>query len=243
MSAPGQLVLKLRSQRAASRAAIAAATGLAIDRQAAIEASLSLPTYRERRAYARFFDFASADDFDDAWRGTTVRLSRGEARGRIPVINLAPAGPPQDYDEQYPDSGIGHAYIDPPPGIVGPNLFAFVIVGDSMAPEYPENHFAICRPTPPDQIADGQAVFIRFGAGRDYTCTFKKCYRVDADRVELRPVNPNHAFLIVHKEEITRMSPVVAVLAPDTHCQGDSAGAHRVVADDVQCPPDPLSDF
>jgi phage repressor protein C with HTH and peptisase S24 domain len=242
MSAPGQLVLKLRSERAASREAIAAATGLGMERQAAIEAALSLPTYEERRAYAQFFDFGSAQDFDDAWRGTTVQLSRGELRGRIPIINLAPAGPPQDFDEQYPDSGIGHAYIDPPPGILGPNLFAFIIVGDSMAPDYPENHFAVCRPTPPDQIPDGQAVFVRFGASRDYTCTFKKCFRVDAAHIELRPVNPNHSFLTVQKEEITRMSPVVALLAPDRRCQSSARG-HRILADDIQCLPDQWIDF
>jgi hypothetical protein len=62
-----------------------------------------------------------------------ITLSRGELSGRIPVINLAPAGQPADYVEMYPDSGIGNAYIDPSPGIAGPNLFAFVIVGDSMA--------------------------------------------------------------------------------------------------------------
>lgn len=239
MSAPGQLVLKLRSQREASREAIAAATGLGVDRQAAIEAAVSLPTYNERRAYARFFNFASAQDFDDAWRGTAVQLSRGELRGRIPVVNLAPAGPPQEFDELYPDSGIGYAYIDPPPGIVGPNLFAFIIVGDSMAPDYPERHFAVCRPTPPDQIPDGQAVFVRFGASRDYTCTFKKCFRVDADRIELRPVNANHSLLTVNKVEIVRMSPVVAVLAPEVRCHGGSARSSRVLVDDVQCPQDP----
>jgi phage repressor protein C with HTH and peptisase S24 domain len=238
MSAPGQLVLKLRTERTATREAVAAATGLTIERQEAIESAITLPTYHERRTYAKFFEFGSVQDFDEAWRGTTVRLSRGEMNGRIPVINLAPAGSPQDFEEQYVDSGIGHSYIDPPPGIVGPNLFAFVILGDSMAPDYPEGHFAICRPTPSDQIPDGHAVFVRFGASRDYTCTFKKCFRLDALRVELRPVNTRHATLIVDKEEINRMSPVIALLAPDRANQQGPRQSHRIIADDVQCQPD-----
>src|ERR1019366_4336137 len=105
------------------------------------------------------------------------------------VINLAPAGLPGEYFEMYPDSGVGMAYIDPPPGISGPNLFAFVIIGSSMEPDYPDGHYAICRTVPAAEIEDGQAVFVRLGSAREHACTFIRCFKRDGCRIELRPIN------------------------------------------------------
>ena len=146
----------------------------------------------------------------------------------IPVINCAPAGEAKDYAEVYPDSGIGYAYINPPPGIQGPNLFAFVVVGDSMEPDFPQGCFAICRPTPAVEISDGSPVIVRFGAARDGTCTFKQCFRVDAQTVELRPLNPRHKCMTVLKEQIDRMSPVIAMVRVDQDNK-----VPQFVADDV----------
>lgn len=235
MSAPGQYVLKLRRERGIDRDAIEQRTGISRQRQEQVECSDLLPTYQERRAYAHFFGFDGVQAFDEGWRGTRITLSRGDVVGRIPVINLAPAGQPEDYEEMYVDSGIGRAYIDPPPGIVGPNLFAFVIVGDSMAPEYPEGHFAICRPEQAEKIKDGAAVFVRFGAARDCLCTFKRCFRIEPGVVELRPINPRHALLRVSTEEIVRMAPVIAVVAPDKAHETLWGETRHMSGEDVQC--------
>jgi hypothetical protein len=233
MSWPGVYILGLRQGARQDRIVVGAATGIDPDRQRLIEETEAAPTYQERRAYASHFGFAGVEEFDEGWRPRVVRLSRGERKGMIPVINLAPAGEARDYHEVYPDSGIGYAYIDPPPGVAGPNLFAFVVVGDSMEPDYPQGCFAVCRPTPATEIPDGAAVFVRFGASRDHTCTFKRCYRVDALTVELRPINSRHGNLTVAKEEIDRMSPVVATVARRAESSGTEE-AFQCIADDVQ---------
>lgn len=237
MSAPGTYVRKLREGCGLDTDAVAIATGIGANRQARIERGEATPSYGERRSYARLFGFTCVQAFDEGWRASRIPLSRGEANGRIPVINLAPAGRPQDYIEPYIDSGIGRAYIDPPPGISGPDLFAFVIDGDSMEPDFPEGHYAICRPAKPEQIADGQAVLVRFDESRNSECTFKLCYDVAGDTVELRPLNPSHASLTASKAQIVRMSPVIAVVAPDRGRPGELGSSPRVVGEDVQHTP------
>jgi SOS-response transcriptional repressor LexA len=238
MSIPGIYIRGLRQGRREEREQIARATGISVERQRLIEDAQAIPSYDERRAYARYFGFACVQDLDENWRSKTIVLSMGELAGRIPVVNLTPAGEPLDYEEQYPNSGIGYAYIDPPPGLVGPNLFAFVIIGDSMEPDYPEGSYAICRPTPADQIEDGAAVFLRFGAALDHTCTFKRCFRLDAQRVELRPINPRCRGDVVLKEQIDRMAPVVAVVPREPAPSGSGSVERRVVREDVQMSPD-----
>ena len=230
MSIPGIYLRGLRQGRGQDRSVVAVTTGISVERQRQIEETPSVPSYQERRAYARHFGFSCVDELDENWRSSEVKLSKGELTGRIPVINCTPAGEPLNYEEQYPDSGIGYAYIDPPPGVVGPNLFAFVIVGDSMEPDYPEGSYAICRPTPPEEIADGAAVFVRFGAARDHCCTFKRCFRLDALTVELRPINARCRSETILKENIDRMSPVIAVVARNPPVLARA----QVYRDDVQ---------
>jgi SOS-response transcriptional repressor LexA len=237
VSTSGLYVQRVREERGFTLEGVAESTGIDPARQARIESGESPPSYSERRAYARLFGFACVQAFDEGWRSNRIPLSRGEASGRIPVINLAPAGPPQDYPEPYADSGIGRAYIDPPPGVCGPDLFAFVIDGDSMEPDYPSGHYAICRPARPEQIADGQAVLVRFDESRDHECTFKRCYALDEDRVELQPLNPNHPSMIVAKACIVRMSPVIAVVRPEGDVASSEVGSRRVIGDDVQHAP------
>jgi phage repressor protein C with HTH and peptisase S24 domain len=216
MSAPGSYILGLRQGRQLDRDTLAAEIGIEAQRQRWIEDGVAVPSQQERKAYAKYFGFATLDEFDDGWRAKAIPRSRADATGRIPVINLAPAGLPEAYFEVYPDSGIGMAYIDPPPGISGPNLFAFVIIGNSMEPNFPDGHYAICRTVLPEEIVDGQAVFVRLGAAREHTCTFKRCFKVDDARVELRPINPEFPSEVVNKVDIDRMSPVIACVSPRT---------------------------
>jgi transcriptional regulator with XRE-family HTH domain len=237
VSAPGTYVRALRTERGLDPEAVAKAAGIGAERQAQIESGEATPSYAERRAYAKVFGFTCVQAFDDGWRASRIPLSRGESFGRIPVINLAPAGRPRDYVEPYADSGIGRAYIDPPPGVSGPDLFAFVIDGDSMEPDYPQGHYAICRPAKPEQIAEGQAVLVRFDESRDFECTFKCCYSAGADDLELRPINRKHASLIVPKVQIVRMSPVIAVVSPERAEPSQRDHGHRLVGEDVQHEP------
>ena len=221
MSTLGLYILGLRHGRQRDREVVAEQTGISVERQRLIEEGLAIPTHVECKAYAKSFSFSSVAEFEEAWRSKRIVLSKGDANGRIPVINLAPAGEPVDYHECFPDSGLGFTYIDPPPGIIGPNLFAFVIIGDSMEPTYPSGRIAICRPTPSAEIPDGHPVFVRFGSARDHGCTFKLCYRVDAELVDLRPLNPAYKKEIVSKEHIDRMSPVIACVEAKTYQPAD----------------------
>jgi SOS-response transcriptional repressor LexA len=232
MTAPGTYILGLRQERHRNREVVASLVGISVERQRLIEEGQRIPSLKERRLYAHCFGFASLADFDDGWRGKRIVLSRGDLGGRIPVINLVPAGEPTDYHESYTDSGIGYAYIDPPEGVFGPNLFAFVIFGDSMEPQYPHGYFAICRPMSPEQISDGAAVFVRFGNVRGNGCTFKCCFRIDAQQVELRPINPKYKAQIVDKVDIERMSAVVACIAPGHRAEH---GERHYTAEHAQC--------
>jgi transcriptional regulator with XRE-family HTH domain len=238
MSAPAKYILGLRHGRGWTQAVVADRTGIAIGRQQVIELGLALPTPPERRAYAKCFEVASTDEFDQGWRSTAVRLSRGDIDGRIPVINLVPAGDAGQYEEVYPNSGIGYAYIDPPPGVCGPNLFAFVIFGDSMEPDFPSGHFAICRPTAPENVGDGEPAFVRFGAARGNGCTFKRCFRVDRNLLKLRAINPAYPPLVVAKIEIDRLAPVIACV-PARQTRGDMIDGGRRVADESQAEIEP----
>jgi len=134
----------------------------------------------------------------------------GDPAGRqIPVINQAPAGEPVDYEEFGVDSGQGYTYLPRSPWQVGDDLlFAFVVVGDSMAPEFQPGDYVVCRHVEPDQIRDGEPCFVRLGAAHETACTFKRAFAL-GDRVELRPDNPRHRPRIVDKADILRMAPVV----------------------------------
>lgn len=132
----------------------------------------------------------------------------GDPKGGMPVINRAPAGEPRDYEHMDLDNGIGEDYIPRMgSGVHDPLAFAFIVVGDSMTPEFREGDTVICSPQA--VIADGCAAFVRFGPERDNTCTFKRVYDRGND-VELVPDNRRHDPMIVPKEHITRMARVVA---------------------------------
>jgi len=64
MSVPGDYLCGLRLGRCEDRAAVAAATGISEQRQRLIEEHQAVPSYRERRCYARFFGFACVDELD-----------------------------------------------------------------------------------------------------------------------------------------------------------------------------------
>ena len=137
-----------------------------------------------------------------------VPQQRGDPNGGIPVINRAPAGAPVDYEHMELDQGIGSDYVARVgSGVHDATAFAFVVVGDSMAPEFQDSDTVVCSPESP--IADGDAVFVRFSSERDNTCTFKRIFD-RGDAVELVPDNRRHQPMIVLKDEIVRMSKVVA---------------------------------
>jgi len=133
---------------------------------------------------------------------------RGDPDGGIPIINCVPAGPPVDYEHMGLDNGLGNDYIPRiGSGVYDPTAFAFIVVGDSMTPEFVEGDTVVCSPE--TAINDGDAVFVRFDAHHDHTCTFKRVFD-RGEQVELLPDNRRHTPLIVDKIAIVRMAKVVA---------------------------------
>ncbi len=139
---------------------------------------------------------------------SVVQQQRGDPQGGIPIINRAPAGMPIDYEHMGLDNGVGYDYIPRMgSGVHDAAAFAFVVVGDSMSPEFQSGDTVVCSPHA--AIKDGDAVFVRFTSERDEACTFKRVYD-RGDRVELVPDNRRYQPMMVPKEHISRMSKAVA---------------------------------
>lgn len=154
------------------------------------------------------------DEFRQLWMGETVQ-TRGQIGG-IPVINKVPGGEPVDYTEYGVDSGQGYEYLTRTPWQIGVDmdlLFAVVVVGDSMSPEFLEGDYLVFKPIldAEDQVPDGTPVFVRFGSERDHGCTFKRVFSAGDDRIELRPDNRKHLPLVVERSQIERMSKLIEV--------------------------------
>jgi SOS-response transcriptional repressor LexA len=175
-----------------------------------VEKGAVFPPAVERKKWARVLGFGSLIEFDSQWRDDWPRITSASREGWVPVINKVPAGDPVDYEEYGLDSRTGFEYVPRSPGLEGDNLFAVVIMGDSMWPVYRHGDLVIFRPVTPDEpVVDGTAVFVRFGSGRGHQCTFKSVWRRSDGRLELRPENPNFKTLVVTSEEIDRMATAV----------------------------------
>jgi SOS-response transcriptional repressor LexA len=173
-----------------------------------VETGAVFPAAHERRLWAERLGFADLLDFDRHWRDGWARVTAAHRDGWVPIINKAPAGGPIDYEEFGIDSGVGYEYIPRSAGMIdGDVLFAVIIIGDSMSPAYREGDLVIFRPVRQDEsLPDDSPIFVRFTADRDHTCTFKNVWRRTDGRLELRPLNPRFATMIVPPIEIDRMA-------------------------------------
>jgi len=165
----------------------------------------------ERFKFADAFGLAILD-FDEQWRDWQPARSRGG--DGIPVINRAPAGLIQNYEEYGIDSGQGYEYIDF--GDITDQLaFAIVVVGDSMEPTLRENDTLVLSPIDPykphtDRLHNGAIVFVRFtvefhGGG----CTLARFYDESDSRVRLQKDNAKYPPIICNREGIQMMAVAV----------------------------------
>jgi SOS-response transcriptional repressor LexA len=215
MSAVGLFIRTWRLAHAWDRQRLAKLTGLAADEIRRHEEGVTLAPLDVRRLYAIAFGL-SIEEFEDHWRSHLGRLlvTAGDP-GRIPVINLAPAGEPRNYEEFGLDSGQGYTYVDRGPGQEDDTLFAVVAIGHSMRhARHPdsieEGDLVICRPVLRlEDVPDGSCVHVRFGWTRDNTCTLKQFTRVATGLVELRPINPSYESIQVEIDEIVRVALVI----------------------------------
>jgi SOS-response transcriptional repressor LexA len=210
MSHIGTLLRGLRIGKQLDLQSMAYTLGTTVRRLELVEVGAAFPPVVERRVWARRLGFSDLIDFDRQWRDGWARVTAAHRDGWVPIINKAPAGPPTDYHEFGIDSGIGFEYVPRSVGMDDDVLFAVIVIGDSMSPVYRQGDLVIFRPIQPDEtVPDGSAVFVRFTAERDHTCTFKTVYRRDDGRLELRPKNSRHLPMIVSPPEIDRMALAV----------------------------------
>ena len=126
---------------------------------------------------------------------------------RVPIINWAPAGPPEDWtDLDYP---VGHAdeYF-PVLDCEDPEAFGIKVLGSSMTPAYRSGDILIFFPSMPAQ--SGQDCFVRFAVdcAKGHGVTFKRVEQVE-DKLLLIPLNQaEHDNILVERVEVDFLCPL-----------------------------------
>jgi SOS-response transcriptional repressor LexA len=203
-------VCGLRNERGWSQDELARRSGLHRNTIRKIERTVERPDDVKPTTMTRLaggFDL-SPEELAALHEPPSVAQRIGDPRRGIPVINRAPASEPVDYEHMGLDEGIGSDYVPRiGSGVHDPTAFAFVVVGQSMSPEFRDGDVVVCSPE--SEIRDGDAAFVRFSSELDETCTFKRVYD-RGDEVELVPDNRAMKPFRVSKEQIVRMSRAVA---------------------------------
>ena len=170
----------------------------------------TMPSYADRRRYAAAFGL-DIEQFESRWRGRRIDTSRGDPAGGIPVINRAPAGQAFDYEEYGIDSGIGFEYLDRG-GLDEDNLFAVVIIGDSMEPRLHEGDHVIFQHIDLERepmVDDGDIVFVRFEPTFRDGCMVAALRRLAAGHVRLQKFNPNYPHLDCRRGDLRQLAVAI----------------------------------
>jgi SOS-response transcriptional repressor LexA len=210
MSHFGSKIRALRAERGWSQDDLAQRSHLHRNTIKKIERTAGQPEdLSEKNKYCLAGGFEiSVEELVALYQPSPVQQQQGDPAGGVPIINRAPAGDPVDYEHMGLDNGVGYDYIPRiGSGVHDPTAFAFVVVGDSMSPEFQTGDTVVCSPQA--VIKDGDAVFVRFTSEGDEACTFKRVYD-RGEQVELSPDNRRYQPRVVMKEHIIRMSKVVA---------------------------------
>ena len=210
MSHFGSKIRAMRAERGWSQEDLASRAHLHRNTIKKLERTIASPdelSEKNRLCLASAFEMTT-EQFDAQYAPPRVMQQVGDPMGGIPIINRAPAGEPVDYEHMGLDNGIGYDYLPRMgSGVHDATAFAFVVVGDSMSPEFQSGDTVVCSPQA--DIRDGDAVFVRFTSEHDEACTFKRVYD-RGDQVELVPDNRRYQPRMVMKEHISRMSKAVA---------------------------------
>ena len=125
----------------------------------------------------------------------------------VPIINWAPAGPPEDWtDLDYP---VGHAdeYF-PILDCDDANAFGLKVLGSSMAPVYQSGDVLIFFPVV--VAKSGQDCFVRFSSdcSKGHGVTFKRVEQVE-DKLLLIPLNQaEHENILVDRTDVDFLCPL-----------------------------------
>jgi transcriptional regulator with XRE-family HTH domain len=209
MSSIGHAVRLLREERGWTQEELAARLGVHSTGLGRREAGAIKIPRNEQRKLAEIFGL-TLEEFEATWRASKVEQVRPEGWGKIPVINAAPAGLVEDYEEWGTDSGQGYASIDR--GDVEDELaFAAIIVGDSMNPTLHEGDTVVFAPLVSardrSRLVDGKVTFVRFSqeaAAPRRGCTVGRFFWTDRTTGAFRLAKDN-----------PRYPEVRAVMTPD----------------------------
>ena len=90
-----------------------------------------------------------------------------------------------------------------------PRAFAARVIGDSMAPTFPDGSIVIFSPRA--DVQDGDPCFIRLRGDAQGAATFKLIYDL-GDEYELRPIDPECATTRVAKLDVVSVVRAVRVI-------------------------------
>jgi len=125
----------------------------------------------------------------------------------IPVISRAAAGDPARFtDGDYPP-GFADEYVQAPTDVADPNAFGLRIRGDSMTPMYHPGDVVIVSPNTP--LAPGLRVVAKIRNG-EITC--KTLASSENDQITLASENPSYDPIILPREDVVWLYPVVCSL-------------------------------
>lgn len=130
---------------------------------------------------------------------------------QIPIINQVAAGYPKHFtDLDYP-ARIADEYLTCP-DISDTQAFAARIIGHSMEPNYHEGDTVVFSPEAP--TLSGSDCFVRLLP--DNETTFKRIYYkdIDAEIIELHPLNRAYPKREVDREQIAGMYAAIYVMRP-----------------------------
>lgn len=218
MNALGTAIQVLREERGWTQEELASKVGLSRVALGKRERGDVRVPRNEQRLFAEIFGL-TLEEFESKWRASKVEQVRPEGWGKIPVINAAPAGLVEDYEEWGTDSGQGYASIDR--GDVEDELaFAAIIVGDSMNPTLHEGDTVVFAPLVSardrSRLVDGKVTFVRFSqdaAAPRRGCTVGRFFWTDRTTGAFRLAKDNPRYpevrAVMTPEQVARISIAV----------------------------------
>jgi len=157
--------------------------------------------------------------------GVSAGLPPPGTPGRVPLINLVPAGTPGGFtDLDYP-ARVADQYLPRPPGLTDPDAFAARVTGESMSPDYRPGDLVFFSPLA--DTPDGADCFVRLEDEHDVT--FKRVRFFEQPEgvawIELKPLNPAFATRRVPRDAVALLARAVWSMRPLTgDCPGPGPG-------------------
>lgn len=132
----------------------------------------------------------------------------------VPVLSKTFGGDPVEIQEDQFPPGVADRYIPVVYNGEDPHLFALVVEGDSMEPEYRHGDFVVASPAA--ELRNGDPCIARISDDGDKAGVVFKIFRRDGDRIVLTSINPAGPVIVTDASSVrwaykviglTRMQP------------------------------------